>query len=50
MKNGRDYFEKHHLLDKMEKATHIVWATGGSMVPQEMREEYMAKAMRNSKN
>ncbi|MFJ7734419.1 D-serine ammonia-lyase [Lysinibacillus sp. NPDC097231] len=50
MKNGQSYLEKHHLTDKMEHATHIVWATGGSMVPQEMRMEYIAKALRNSKN
>ncbi|MGE7926229.1 D-serine ammonia-lyase [Lysinibacillus xylanilyticus] len=45
MKNGQSYLEKHDLVDKMEQATHLVWATGGSMVPLEMREEYMAKAV-----
>jgi len=43
MKNGQSYLEKHDLVDKMEQATHLVWATGGRMVPVEMREEYMAK-------
>lgn len=33
---------KHHGLDgKMENATHIAWATGGSLVPQEIRKEYI---------
>jgi D-serine dehydratase len=46
VKNGRDYLEKHQLLETMEQATHLVWATGGSMVPQEMREEYFKKLVR----
>jgi len=45
MKNGQSYLEKHDLVNKMEQATHLVWATGGSMVPLEMREEYMAKVV-----
>ena len=28
----------------MEKATHIAWATGGSLVPEEVRESYLKKA------
>ena len=24
----------------MEKAAHILWATGGSLVPESVREEY----------
>ncbi|EON72495.1 D-serine ammonia-lyase [Lysinibacillus sphaericus] len=44
MKNGQSYLEKHNLADRMEQATHLIWATGGSMVPLEMREEYLNKS------
>ena len=37
---GRSYLEKHGLTEKMPKAAHILWATGGSMVPEDIREEY----------
>ena len=35
------YIEKMGLKDKMANAVHIPWATGGSLVPAEIREEYM---------
>lgn len=35
------YIEKEGLADKMANAAHIAWATGGRMVPQETREEYL---------
>lgn len=44
MKNGQSYLEKHNLADKMEQATHLIWATGGSMVPDSMRATYLAKS------
>ena len=33
-----DYAEKHHL--NMKNATHIVWATGGDLVPKEERKRF----------
>lgn len=37
---GAAYIRKEHLEDKMANAAHIVWATGGSLVPEEIRREY----------
>ncbi|MFC5587854.1 D-serine ammonia-lyase [Sporosarcina soli] len=45
-KEGTDYLLKHHLTEKMNKGTHIVWGTGGSMVPEEMMNEYYQKGMK----
>lgn len=36
----KQYLARHALNDKMERATHIVWGTGGSLVPAATREEY----------
>lgn len=35
------YVKEKGLEDKMANAVHIAWATGGSMVPAESREEYL---------
>ncbi len=37
---SKDYLEKNQLMDKMESSVHIAWATGGSLVPENIREEY----------
>ena len=34
------YLKNNNLKDKTEQITHIVWATGGSLVPENIREEY----------
>ena len=36
----RKYIKEHGLEDKMEQSAHIVWATGGKLVPENIREEY----------
>ncbi|MBI9088244.1 MAG: D-serine ammonia-lyase [Desulfobacterium sp.] len=41
--DGKCYLEKHGLLEKMPGGTHIVWATGGSMVPPDIMKAYYKK-------
>ena len=36
---GKQYIQKHGI--SMENSVHIAWATGGSLVPEEIRKEYM---------
>ncbi|EJL26669.1 D-serine ammonia-lyase [Brevibacillus sp. BC25] len=43
---GRHYLAKQGLTEKMKNATHIVWATGGSMVPEKIQDEYYAKSLK----
>lgn len=35
------YIDAKGLADKMENAVHLVWSTGGNMVPHEMRQRYL---------
>lgn len=37
----KKYIKEQNLTDKMKNATHIAWATGGRMVPEETREIYI---------
>lgn len=40
----RSYLQEHKLLDKRQQISHIVWATGGALVPESVRKEYIEKA------
>ncbi|MBZ9622187.1 D-serine ammonia-lyase [Clostridium sp. FP2] len=40
---GQRYIESHNLKNKMKNSTHIAWATGGSMVPNDVMESYYEK-------
>ena len=40
------YIRREGLEDKMGQAVHIAWATGGCMVPEETRKEYLAKGLK----
>lgn len=41
--SGKNYIELHHLETKMKNATHIAWATGGSLVPKDIMNSYYLK-------
>lgn len=38
---SKKYLEDNDLLDKMKSSTHISWATGGKLVPDEVMEKYL---------
>ncbi|MED0758949.1 D-serine ammonia-lyase [Aneurinibacillus thermoaerophilus] len=41
IRKGQDYIHQQKLKDKIKNATHIMWATGGSMVPRDIiRQDY----------
>lgn len=41
---GKGYIDSQNLADKMGRATHIAWATGGSMVPEKDQQAFLAEA------
>ncbi|GEN50271.1 D-serine ammonia-lyase [Alkalibacterium pelagium] len=48
--NGKGYIESSGLSDKMDQATHIAWATGGSMVPEKDRAAFLEESKAYSIN
>jgi len=44
-KAGQAYISQHNLENTIKNGTHIVWATGGSMVPEEIMKEYYRKGL-----
>lgn len=43
LQEGKVYLEENELVDKLHNATHIVWSTGGNLVPEEIRQQYLAR-------
>ncbi len=41
MMRGVTYLQQHNLQDKLKNATHIIWSTGGDLVPRELRQQYL---------
>ncbi|WP_312634614.1 D-serine ammonia-lyase [Oscillibacter sp.] len=42
---AQSYLKVHGLTGKLENASHILWATGGRLVPALTRKEYLAKRL-----
>lgn len=45
---GKCYLSEKGLTEKMGQATHIAWATGGSMVPKEDMKEFYRQGLKKS--
>ena len=41
MKYGSDYIQRNHLQEVMDQGTHLLWSTGGNMVPPNQIQAYL---------
>lgn len=42
-KEGRPYLEQHGFIGQLHNCTHLIWATGGNMVPADVMQDYYTK-------
>jgi D-serine dehydratase len=40
---GRAYLQQHGLESRIRDATHVIWSTGGSLVPETIRNEFRSR-------
>ena len=40
---GRDYLARQGLMDRLDGATHVLWSTGGSLVPDVEYARFLAR-------
>ncbi|MFT0531356.1 D-serine ammonia-lyase [Castellaniella hirudinis] len=45
---GQAYLRRHRLRDAMGDATHVVWSTGGSLVPESIRDTFRQRGRREA--
>jgi len=45
---GQQYLEQHQLVSALPDATHLIWTTGGSFVPDSEYKEYLRKSIEKS--
>ncbi|RDE19824.1 D-serine ammonia-lyase [Motiliproteus coralliicola] len=42
--SGQQYLQQHQLCGRLDQSTHIAWLTGGSLVPAQEYQRYLAQA------
>lgn len=43
---GRRYLQRHDLTPVISGATHVIWSTGGALVPEDVRAQFRARGAR----